>query len=72
VPPLYEERPLAIGGSAYDGSVFYGLNPDRAQLPDADQLGPCITEALDELVDSATGGRTRAPRGRRKKKPEQP
>ena len=27
-------------------------------------------EALDELLDSATGGRTRAPRGRRKRKKE--
>jgi diacylglycerol O-acyltransferase / wax synthase len=69
VPPLFEGRPLAIGVTSYDGRVFYGLNADRDMLPDADLLGPCITEALDELVDSATGGsRTRAPRGRRRKK----
>ena len=68
VPPLFEQRPLAVGVTSYDGSVFYGLNADRDMLPDADLLGPCITEALEELVDSATEGRTRAPRGRRKKK----
>lgn len=68
VPPLYEQRPLAIGVTSYDGGVFYGINADRDQLPDADLLGPCLVEALDELLDSATGGRTRAPRGRRRTK----
>jgi diacylglycerol O-acyltransferase / wax synthase len=67
VPPLFEGRPLAIGVTSYDGGVFYGLNADRDMLPDADLLGPCITEALDELVDSTSTGRTRAPRGRRKR-----
>ncbi|MFC7492946.1 MULTISPECIES: WS/DGAT/MGAT family O-acyltransferase [unclassified Nocardioides] len=67
VPPLFEGRPLAIGVTSYDGAVYYGLNADRDMLPDADLLGPCITEALDELVDSASAGRTRAPRGRRKR-----
>jgi len=68
VPPLLEGHPLAIGVTSYDGHVYYGLTADRDLLPDADLLGPCIHEALDELVDSATGGRTRAPRGRRKRK----
>ena len=70
VPPLLEGHPLAIGVTSYDGHVYYGLTADRDMLPDADLLGPCIREALDELVDSATGGRTRAPRGRRKRKTE--
>ncbi|WP_395693007.1 wax ester/triacylglycerol synthase family O-acyltransferase [Nocardioides sp.] len=68
VPPLLEGHPLAIGVTSYDGHVFYGLTADRDLLPDADLLGPCIQEALDELVDSATGGRARAPRGRRRRK----
>lgn len=70
VPPLLEGHPLAIGVTSYDGHVYYGITADRDMLPDADLLGPCLQEALDELVDSATGGRTRAPRGRRKKKAE--
>ena len=42
-------------------------------LPDADLLGQCLREALDELVDSASPSRNRAPRGRRKRKtPEKP
>jgi diacylglycerol O-acyltransferase len=69
VPPLLEGHPLAIGVTSYDGHVYFGLTADRDMLPDADLLGPCIQEALDELVESASGARTRAPRGRRKRKP---
>lgn len=73
VPPLFEGHPLAIGVTSYDGSVFYGLNADRDLLPDAELLGPCLVEALDELVDSTSAARNRAPRGRRKRKaPEGP
>ena len=73
VPPLFEGRPVAIGVTSYDGAVFYGINADRDMLPDADLLGQCIREALDELVDSAAPSRDRAPRGRRKRKaPETP
>jgi diacylglycerol O-acyltransferase / wax synthase len=72
VPPLFEGRPLAIGVTSYDGSVFYGINADWNMLPDADLLCPCLVEALDELVESASAGRTRAPRGRRKRRSEKP
>ena len=68
VPPLLEGHPLAIGVTSYDGHVYYGMTADRDMLPDADLLGPCLREALDELVDSASGGRARAPRGRRRRK----
>ena len=37
-----------------------------ANLPDADVLGQCLTEALDELLDTASGTRPKVPRGRRK------
>ncbi|MDI6911926.1 wax ester/triacylglycerol synthase family O-acyltransferase [Nocardioides sp.] len=69
VPPLLEGHPLAIGVTSYDGHVYYGLTADRDMLPDADLLGPCLHEALDELVDSASGSRTRVPRGRKKRRP---
>lgn len=69
VPPLFEGHPLAVGVTSYDGSVYYGLNADRDMLPDAELLGPCLTEALDELVESTSPGRNRAPRGRRKRTP---
>ncbi|MDN4160261.1 WS/DGAT/MGAT family O-acyltransferase [Nocardioides abyssi] len=65
VHPLVQGHPLAVGVTSYDGGVYYGLTADRDQLPDADLLGTCITEALDELLDTVNGGRPRARRGRR-------
>ena len=64
VPPLHEGHPLAIGVTSYDGQVFYGVTADRDALPDADLLGTCIREALEELLATTTA--TRAPRGRRR------
>ncbi len=66
VPPLVAEHPLAIGVTSYDGSVFYGITADRDQLPDVDVFVTCLRDALDELLDTVTGARPRAPRGRRK------
>lgn len=66
VPPLLPGHPLAIGVTSYDGRVFYGLTADRDQLPDADLLGVCIRESLDELLDASSTTRPRAPRGRKK------
>lgn len=68
VHPLQAGHALAIGVTSYDGSVFYGITADRDLLPDADLLGQCVTEALDELLDSISD-RRRAPRGRRKSPP---
>ncbi len=67
IPPLLPNQALAIGVTSYDGSVFYGITADRDLVPDADVLGQCVTEALTELLDTATGGRPKIPRGRRKK-----
>ncbi len=67
VPPLREEHPLAIAVTSYDGGVFYGITADRDYVPDADLLGTCISEALEELVENSDGGRERAPRGRLRK-----
>ncbi len=64
VPPLVPEHPLVIGVTSYDGGVSYGLTADRDRLPDADLLGTCIREALDELLDVSATSRSRAPRGR--------
>jgi len=71
VHPLLPGHALAIGVTSYDGAVFYGITADRDLLPDADVLGQCVTDALVELLDTASGARPRVPRGRRKgsKKP---
>jgi diacylglycerol O-acyltransferase len=66
VQPLLPGHALAIGVTSYDGSVYFGLNGDRDALPDLGVLAQCVTEALEELVDSTSSGRQRAPRGRKK------
>ncbi len=72
IPPLLPGQTLAIGVTSYDGQVFYGITADRDLVPDADVLGQCVTEALTELLDTATGGRPKIPRGRRKKAAPKP
>ena len=63
--------------TSYDGGVYYGITADRDLLPDADLLGPCLREALDELRRHrdrrpARGRRAAAsgrPRSRRRRPP---
>ena len=64
VQPLLPGQALAIGVTSYDGQVCYGLTADRDALPDVEVLGQCLLEAHEELVDSASASRPRAPRGR--------
>ena len=70
VHPLQPGHALSIGVTSYDGSVFYGITADHDMLPDVDVLGQCVTEALDELLDTASGARPRVPRGRKKAPPK--
>ena len=72
VPPLVPDHPVAIGVTSYDGAVFYGITADRDAVPDAELLGTCIREALDELLELSSSSRRRAPRGRRTHRPEDP
>ncbi len=71
VHPLLPGHALAIGVTSYDGNVFYGITADRDLIPDVEVLGQSVPEALAELLDTISG-RTRAPRGRRVKKPSKP
>lgn len=66
VPPLPPGQTLAFGVTSYDGGVYYGITADRDKVPDAEVLGQCLSEALDELLDTVTGARSRVPRGRRR------
>jgi diacylglycerol O-acyltransferase len=68
VPPLLPGHALAIGVTSYDGQVFYGVTADRDLVPDADTFAACLSEALDELLDTVGGGRPQVPRGRGRKK----
>jgi diacylglycerol O-acyltransferase / wax synthase len=65
VHPLLPEHTVAVGVTSYNGGVFYGITADRDAVPDIDILGQCLLEALDELDETASGARKRAPRGRR-------
>nr|WP_278256490.1 WS/DGAT domain-containing protein [Nocardioides convexus] len=66
MPPLTPGHPLAISVTSYDGGVFYGITADRDWIPDAELLGVCVREALDEapgpLLGDAGAGSARAPR----------
>jgi diacylglycerol O-acyltransferase / wax synthase len=64
VSPLLAGHALSIGVTSYDGGVYFGLVSDRDAIPDLEVLGQCVTEALEELVDTTSTTRQRAPRGR--------
>ena len=66
VPTLHPGFSLSIGVTSYDGQVSYGLTGDREVLADLHLLGQCIQEALEELLESTSGLRTRAARGRKR------
>jgi len=51
VIPLARGQAVSIGLTSYDGGVFFGLNGDRAAMPDLDVLGQCLIDSLAELVE---------------------
>jgi diacylglycerol O-acyltransferase len=69
VQSLLPGQALGIGVTSYDGGVFYGITADRDALPDVNVLGQCLIESLEELVETASETRQRAPRGRKKGSP---
>lgn len=64
--PLTGHRTISIGVTSYDGHVYFGIVADREAVPDADVLGQCVLEALEELTETIGSQRTRAPRGRKR------
>jgi diacylglycerol O-acyltransferase len=65
VVPLGTGQSLTVGATSYNGKVSFGLNADRTAMPDLTVFGQCVTDALDELVETTKGSRTRAARGKR-------
>ncbi|NLC97812.1 MAG: wax ester/triacylglycerol synthase family O-acyltransferase [Actinomycetales bacterium] len=63
--PLTGRRPLSIGVTSYNGSVYFGIVADREAVPDVEVLAQCITEAIEELVDTVGRKKSRAPRGKK-------
>jgi len=66
VVPLMPGQGLSVGVTSYDGQVYYGLNADRTAMPDLAVFAQCVTDALDELLETTRGSRNRASRGRKK------
>ncbi|MFT4300055.1 MAG: wax ester/triacylglycerol synthase family O-acyltransferase [Aeromicrobium sp.] len=66
--PLHGHRALSIAVTSYNGRVFYGLVADRDAMADLDVLAQCIAESMEELVESVSSARRRAPRGRQRPK----
>jgi diacylglycerol O-acyltransferase / wax synthase len=50
--PLSAAHLLTIGVTSYDGGVYFGLTGDRYAIRDLDVLAQCITDALQELLDT--------------------
>jgi WS/DGAT/MGAT family acyltransferase len=57
VMPLARWQAVSIGLTSYDGGVYFGLNGDRATMPDLDVLGQCLVDSLAELVESRDASR---------------
>ncbi len=50
--PLSAGHLLTVGVTSYDGDVFIGLNADRYAITDLEVLAQCLTDALEELLDT--------------------
>ncbi|HEX3646809.1 MAG TPA: wax ester/triacylglycerol synthase family O-acyltransferase [Pseudonocardiaceae bacterium] len=55
VVPLARNQAVAIGVTSYDGGIYFGLNADRAAMPDVDTLARMVEESLDELLATVPG-----------------
>lgn len=52
VVPLAKGQAVSVGVTSYDGRVHYGINADWDAMPDLHVLAQCITDALEELLDT--------------------
>lgn len=55
VVPLAHNQAVAIGVTSYDGGVYFGLNADRAAMPDVEVLARMVEESMDELLATVPG-----------------
>lgn len=55
VVPLARNQAVAIGVTSYDGGVYFGLNADRAAMPDVDILARMVEESVEELLATVPG-----------------
>jgi diacylglycerol O-acyltransferase / wax synthase len=55
VVPLARGQAVSVGVTSYDGAAHFGLNADWDAMPDLDVLAQCISDALDELLETTRG-----------------
>ncbi len=55
VVPLARNQAVAIGVTSYDGGVYFGLNADRAAMPDVTTLARMVEESVEELLATVPG-----------------
>jgi diacylglycerol O-acyltransferase len=55
VVPLARNQAVAIGVTSYDGGVYFGLNADRAAMPDVSTLARMVEESVAELLATVPG-----------------
>ena len=55
VLPLAHNQAVSIGITSYDGGVYFGLNADRAAMPDVDNLARMVEESVEELLGTVPG-----------------
>jgi diacylglycerol O-acyltransferase len=67
---LPEHHALAIAIISYNGKVEFGLLADYDAMPDLEDVGRDLEEALAELVEAARKRAAPAPQGNGAKKPE--
>jgi diacylglycerol O-acyltransferase len=48
--PIFAGHAVGIAAASYDGELSFGLNGDRAAVPDLDVLRHGIADSLDELL----------------------
>ena len=59
--PIFARHCVGIAAVSYHGELTFGLNADRATVPDLDELEHGIDDSLSELVELARRpGRRRA------------
>jgi WS/DGAT/MGAT family acyltransferase len=68
IAPLARGHALAVACTSYHGRVFFGVTSDRDAMPEVQEFGLLISEALAELVGTVpdprprrTGDRARGP-----------
>jgi hypothetical protein len=48
--PIFSGHAVGVAAVSYDGEVSFGINADRATVPDLDVLRRGVSDSLDELL----------------------